>query len=132
MKNAKKNIVVELVEDRKHCRDISIAFPKEIPSQGSWVWSNPLVKLKVKNKKGGEIINLNLRVSYFSLEGVSKVKFCLPSDMINNTSMLILYDETSTLAPDDAEPNKIKLSPMSLCSSSITIDNLDELLAQGK
>ena len=98
LKDNKEKVVVRLTEDRGYCKDISISFPKELPSRESWVYGDPYVRFKVV-KNGQSVIEAFLQISHPDEKGYLETSFCLASDVISSTVVDIEYEEISTERP---------------------------------
>ncbi len=75
--------------------------------------------------------NLDIANSGKDKEGLEYVYFCLPESVIKEAKLEFTYEETSSEKPVPNEDGVV-MYQVSMCSHIIVIDNLDELIAQGK
>ena len=122
----KDEFIVELIKDRESCKDISVSFPTKLPACSKM--PAPYVKLEV-SKESKIIMKANLLAKVSERENYSRTYFCLPDEFISEAIVTIIYE--GSVGAKQKDDGSILFS-VPFCNHTIVIDNLDELLAQGK
>ena len=126
-------IIVALLKDEGECKEISVAYPKNIyvadKPETYWHTSNALLVYSIDNTF--VFRGMLQQFNYPDKEGYSQAIFCLTDNAIDEASVSLTYD-VLPVEPEERTPEGIVIRTVYMCMDSITIDNLDELLAQGK
>lgn len=127
LKDETDKVAVELIKDRKFCKDVSASFPSVLsyPAMG---WANPRARLEII-ENGETIFEVDLQVEASDQENYSRTHFCLPVKFLPSVNLAISYEGAVNTEKKD---NGSTVFSVPLCDHTIVIDNLDELIAKNK
>ncbi len=120
-------VVIKRLQKRSGCNPISISFPKKIKIDEKWFWGGPYLTFDLV-RDGEEIFSTILRERSDG-DDRSAVNLCISDDLLSEGKVTITYGKTGHR---EVKEDGSIFVPVSMCSKSINVNNLDEKIIDSK